>query len=420
MRLSRYYQYLLLAGCIISPAALLANQSVFSGHIKYNAQHTRYPRDSSYRQLIGRSSNDQNIDIRLNFDKRQGNWAYDFDYQLLLQDGDTLTVRSQFQNPVLGVSPVMTDDNRLFSLTGVVHDEPDQLVLHRIDRMSLSYTGEKVVLRLGRQAISWGNGLLFSPMDIFNPFDPAAIDTEYKTGDDMLYGQYLLANGHDMQAVFVARRDELANYSSRVNSTAAKYHGFVGNGEFDVLLAKHYDEQVLAVGGNTGIGGALWRADIVFTETEQRTVSSYVSSLSYSWGWWEKNFSGFIEYYKNGFGQDDGNYANADLLNNQDLTRRLIRGELYTLGREYLGLSTTAELSPLWMLTSNVIYNLSDRSTLIQLQGQYSMQQNSQLLLVINKPTGSTGSEFGGVATGIANTNLATDFSVFAQLAWYF
>jgi len=37
--------------------------------------------------------------------------------------------------------------------------------------------------------LSWGNGLVFSPMDIVNPFDPTAVDTEYKAGDDMLYGQ---------------------------------------------------------------------------------------------------------------------------------------------------------------------------------------------------------------------------------------
>ena len=44
--------------------------------------------------------------------------------------------------------------------------------LVRLDRISIGYTGEKTVLRFGRQAISWGNGLLFTPMDIFNPFDP--------------------------------------------------------------------------------------------------------------------------------------------------------------------------------------------------------------------------------------------------------
>ena len=46
-------------------------------------------------------------------------------------------------------------------------------------------------------------------MDVFNPFDPAAVDKEYKTGDDMLYGQYLLNNGNDMQGVAMVRRNPL-------------------------------------------------------------------------------------------------------------------------------------------------------------------------------------------------------------------
>ena len=53
----------------------------------------------------------------------------------------------------------------------------------------MGFATDHVVMRFGRQAITWGNGLVFNAMDIFNPFDPAAVDKEYKTGDDMIYGQ---------------------------------------------------------------------------------------------------------------------------------------------------------------------------------------------------------------------------------------
>ena len=62
-------------------------------------------------------------------------------------------------------------------------------------------------MKFGRQAITWGNGLFYAPMDLVNPFDPATIDTEYKAGDDMLYLQYLQDNGNDLQAAVVVRRD---------------------------------------------------------------------------------------------------------------------------------------------------------------------------------------------------------------------
>ena len=34
--------------------------------------------------------------------------------------------------------------------------------------------------------MSWGNGLVFQPMDLFNPFTPTAVDRDYKPGNDLL------------------------------------------------------------------------------------------------------------------------------------------------------------------------------------------------------------------------------------------
>jgi hypothetical protein len=75
----------------------------------------------------------------------------------------------------------------------------------RIDRLSVTYSSTHVVLKFGRQALTWGAGLVFHPMDLFDPFAPDAIDTQYKPGTDMLYGQYLFDNGSDLQAVIVPR-----------------------------------------------------------------------------------------------------------------------------------------------------------------------------------------------------------------------
>jgi hypothetical protein len=108
----------------------------------------------------------------------------------------------------------------------------------RLDRINIAYTGERTVFRLGRQAISWGNGLLFTPMDIFNPFDPAAVDKEYKTDDDMFYAQYLQNNGNDVQAVAMVRRNLMnGDVEMDESSLAVKYHGFWGTNEYDLLLA---------------------------------------------------------------------------------------------------------------------------------------------------------------------------------------
>jgi len=42
------------------------------------------------------------------------------------------------------------------------------------------------------------------------------------------------------------------------------------------------------------------------------------------------------------------------------------------------------------------------------------------LLGSLNIPWGSSGSEFGGIESGIADRYLSRNAGVFAQLAWYF
>ncbi len=99
---------------------------------------------------------------------------------------------------------------------------------------------------------------------------PATVDKEYKAGDDMLYGQYLLDNGNDVQAVAVVRRDPVSGAVEQDQSSlAVKYHGFRRGNEYDLLLAEHYGQRVLGIGLPAPISaGAVWRGDLVWTDTD--------------------------------------------------------------------------------------------------------------------------------------------------------
>ena len=67
-----------------------------------------------------------------------------------------------------------------------------------------------------------------------------------------------------------------------------------------------------------------------------------------------------------------------------------------------------------------MLANISDPSALLQLTTNYSLADNMTLLGSINIPTGSNGSEYGGIDAGLPNLYLSTDLGVFAQFAWYF
>ncbi|MDX1385359.1 MAG: hypothetical protein R3190_17025, partial [Thermoanaerobaculia bacterium] len=246
----------------------------WSGHFKLQGLAASFPDDSIFRDLLGADAQDAILDLRLNFSASAGGWDFAADGQLIAILGDTLEAPLPFRDLALltGASALIGDDLRLFDLTSVHHDEGRSAFLTRLDRLSIGYTGKRGAVRFGRQAITWGNGFVFTPMDIFNPFDPTAVDKEYKTGDDMLYGQLLTSRDDDLQGVVVFRRDaETGDVESEAGSAALKYHGVVGRGELDVMAARHFGDSLFGVGGNRSLGGTVWRGDAVVTATDDST-----------------------------------------------------------------------------------------------------------------------------------------------------
>ncbi len=399
---------LLLALFLAAPAGAEELRHETGGHGKLRTVGQWFPDDSLYRDVVGSSALDVAGELRLKLNGRMGRWTFDTAWQLVGLSADTL--------PLSGLPD---DDRRLFDLTDVIDESRNEALLHRLDRLWLGYASESTVLRFGRQALSWGSGLFYAPMDLVNPFDPAAIDTEYKTGDDMLYLQYLRSSGDDVQAAWVLRRNPLSGSVKNDEATIAmKYHGFAGQGEYDVLVAQSYGDRVVGIGAGRGIGGAVWAADLVVTDTDLDTYAQFVTNVAYSWTWRDKNMSGMLEYYYNGFGQ--GRYDPASLAANPDLLGRISRGELFGVGRHYVAGSVMIEMSPLWLLTPMLLANVEDPSALLQLVSSYSLDDNLTLLGSLSAPLGATGSEFGGIEAPVAGRYLSSDGGIFLQLAWYF
>lgn len=412
-----------LASLLWLPVVTPADESSesFGGHAKFQLIYIDIPKNSVFEPYLGSGAVDTNLETRFKFTAQRGRWDFSLDYQFITTYSDTLQLARRFPDSAQPINSVISDDRRWWNLTWSSGGSGKTVLINRLDRLTAGYTSDNAVLRFGRQAISWGNGMVFTPMDIFNPFDPAAVDKEYKTGDDMLYGQYLFGNGTDVQAVAVVRRDPLTgDVESDQASYAVKYHGFLGLNEYDLLAAEHFGDRVLGIGGIAGLGGAIWRADLTWTQTDTDDVFSAATSLSYSWVWGGRNVSGLVEYYYSGFGQNSGAYSPSDLLRNPDLVRRLDRGELFTLARQYVAASATIEVNPLLLLTPNLFINLQDPSALAQLVVQYNWQQNLVILGSLNIPIGPDGSEYGGIESSFDGFYFSTGPALFTQLAWYF
>lgn len=393
----------------------------FGGHLKYQFFYLSYPQNSIFREALGTYALDNSLEARLDISATRDRWDFKADYQFITLYSDTLTLAGKLPDSAFPAANIINDDRRWWNLTYSNGDGDKTVMIHRLDRLSIGFTTANSAWRFGRQAISWGNGMVFTPMDVFNPFDPAAVDKEYKTGDDMLYGQYLFSNGNDLQTVAIVRRDpRTGDVEKDQSSLAFKYHGFLGQNEYDLLAAEHYGDQILGLGSIINLEGAVLRGDLTWTNTDRDSVLSLVTSLSYSWMWGQKNVSGLLEYYYNGFGQADSAYSAKELAQNPDLIKRLERGELFTLARHYIAASATIEMTPLLMLIPNVFINLEDPSALAQIVASYSWKQDIQILGAVNIPIGSDGTEYGGIGSPLENLYFSTGPGFFAQLAWYF
>jgi hypothetical protein len=346
-------------------------------------------------------------------------------YEMVVLGGDTRRKRKALEQIDPNLSGLLdnsiNDDRRFMDLSRVIYEDTNMIWYHRLDRLSLTLLPDWGSIRLGRQAITWGNGLLFNTMDLFNPFSPTDIEREYKIGDDMVFIQFYI-NNKDAQVLFVPRRNsENGNLEWAQSSLAGKLHFSHGQHEFDILLASHYNDVVIGGGVVGYLGNAVWRMDSTLTllRDDEATKDQYVAltaNMDYSWIWWQKNFYGFIEFYYNSL--SDGNYP--EVLFDPSISKRLARGDLFTLGQAYLGGNLQVELHPLVNTYVTVITNVLDPSGILQTRGVWNMTNNLELTVGGNLYFGEEGTEYGGFPLpGTEYLNKAPN-NLFLWVSYYF
>ena len=350
-------------------------------------------------------------------------------YELVDHTGDTLEARNGLglssTSGILGllIGQEVNDDRRLMNLTRILDEGDRHVAYHRLDRFNLTYSSSRGTLHLGRQALTWGNGLIFNPMDLFNPFGPTQIDRDYKVGDDMAAAQLAIPNLGDFQGLYVPRRDPDNNDVRWDQSAlAGKLHFAAATTEFDVMLAKNYDDLVGGLGMAGYLGEAAWRLDATWTYVNENNYEgrddffSVVANMDYSWVWGRKNFYGFIEYYYNGLGQDNYQKAVVD----PEITERLLRGNLFVLGKNFLSSQLQVELHPLFNVYFTSINNVEDPSGVLQPRAIWDVRQNLQLTFGANIYWGDKGSEYGGFIIPGTNLRSKTPDNVYVWLTYYF
>ncbi len=398
------------------------------GHIKARTSASWYDTEAPIRLVKDNPFYDGSSGLRLKAEMFAGDYlSFKAHYEATVTGGQTREKENELLSRATGLPSYIfsvsetEDDNRLFDLTQAFEREDDLIAYHRLDRLSVTYQPSWGMVRLGRQAVTWGNGLLFNPMDIFNPFSPTAIDKDYKTGEDMAYGQFYTEKFGEWQFLYIPRRDPADNAIEwDKSSLAGKMHYSLWNLEFDFMAAEHYKDEIAGIGVTGNLMNAAWRIDGTWTfldqDSERSDFATLVANLDYSWIWWKKNFYGFIEIYHNGLGTRKYEEAIVDTA----IAERTTRGETFVLAKNYLSGHMNMEIHPLVNIYLTAINNLHDPSGTVQPRVTWDVKQNVRLTLGANVFYGDNGSEYGGISVPSTNFNLKPADSLYLWTALYF
>ncbi len=412
---------------LLLPELSFAADVSLAGHLKYQPGVQFFKDDSVFSSLGPDVTHQHEIDARLNAEYTLDSWDALVAVESLSVGGSGIEAQQQFVdlNPFARDRDILlNDDRRLFDLTLEVVDEDDFVSVLRLDRASVGYTGEQLAVRLGRQVVSWGNTLIFSVLDVFNPFSPTEIDKDYKTGDDTFYAQWLFDWGADLQTVVIPRRVPDGSLASDQSSFAGKFHHRIDSLEldFDLVAARHFDENLFGGGISMSLLGGVLRSDVSVTELRSGSNSvSFDANFDRSFLLFEKNLYGYVEYFRSGVGVGDGEYNSIS----QDALDRLGRGELFVLGRDYLAAGTKLEMHPLLNWFTSTIFNLHDESGVIQQRFEYDASEDCLVTWGANIPYGPRSSEFGGILLPSSDPTAAPLFlsqgvSAYLRLSYYF
>lgn len=393
---------------ISSPA-----QVELQARFKYSGSLTKVASSDVQRSLVGKSHVDNQLDARVQFSGDRNSLSWYVDSTVSVLKGESIESERFYRVPE--ASQIGSQATRRFNLGTRLVEEQDSTVIAAIDRAVVQYRRKNWSMKVGRDALTWGNGVVFHPMDLFSPFSPTTVDREFKSSSDLMLLETLFSNGSDLQLLYIARnvsRTSLGGSSTR----AIKYKGLTDSLEYEIVLGEHYSDQVVAGSIQAPIGGALLRTDLVRSCNSSQCFNSGVVNLDYTFSLNGAPLYVFAEFYRNAYGVE--RLSNQSLELPIHLVERQGRGEVFNLMKRYAALGVVVPINPLWNQTVTCIRNIHDGGMLIQTFLTYDPSDHTRVQLGLLVPLADQGDEFGELSVDDQFTR-GGGWNVFVSLAYY-
>ena len=259
---------------------------------------------------------------------------------------------------------ILGDSYRLKDLRGSLSGKTSKnQVYQNLDRFNVQWQFPQGDLTVGRQAISFGSARIINPTDIFLPFNVQTFNQEYRTGVDAIRYQAPLGELGEIDMGLVLGEDGKPESSA----IFLQLRGNVDGKDLQFAVTR-FAEQTLV---GAGIQAALGNYGFWFELASVKGETDYVrASVGLDYAFTENSFA-MIEFHHNGAGA-----AEPDEYLSLLTTLRYQRGGVFLLGQNYLIPSVSVQLSPLWGVRVQAIYNLTDDSAFFSLSAEYNVAEN--------------------------------------------
>jgi hypothetical protein len=237
---------------------------------------------------------------------------------------------------------------------------------HEIDRAWASWHGGGADVTIGRQAIGWGRGVVFSAIDLFAPFAPLEADREWRRGVDAVHAEVRLADhwSTDGAVAFGPTLDE--------SIAGGRLRGFVGKVDAEAVAGWRARDVFWGGTSSAAVGKAELHGEIAVFHTPEdlpahaagdRTVVKAVAGASYQWRLGHGLFTS-AEYHYSGFGAAHASEF-AALVTDPRFVTRLLRGDVQIMGRHAAAMLASYEMSPTLALSLQVLASPVDGSGVV-------------------------------------------------------
>ena len=291
--------------------------------------------------------------------------------------------------------------------TNLLDDDNKTQLYQNLDRLNFQVQMDAGDLTIGRQAISFGSARIINPTDIFLPFDVRTFNTEYRNGVDALRFQRPWGDLGEIDIGVVLGKDAKSENSAaflqlRTNHSGTDYH---------LAIIEFAEQQLFGLGLQTAIWDLGFWLEAAYVNGDENYLR-LSTGVDYSFS--ERTFVQ-IEYHYNGAGSNDHN----DYLSNLSATPYQ-RGGVFLLGENYIMPSFTVQLSSLWFVATQVIYNLDDNSAFLSVSAEYNIAENFYMDFGYYH---FSGDEFSLTETGLPKLDSeygSNPSTLFASIRYYF